>query len=401
MIVKDNLKKGLIILLFIIPFFYPAYFETNLALLKIKQLCTYLGIAYVGCTILKNKNHIKISNYISVPIILILCYHVWQLVSSNYNGIDIAYDLHNVLWEIMFLVIIQYFMNTYGDLAIATIANWFMILVFFNSITVILWTNHGISPEMNYYLVGYRYAFCIIILASIVFNGYISLQKKNTLVTGRVIFILGCTTITVGIIGPSTLTVGLLVFFTVYISSKSNILKYNVIVPICCAIIPLFFQYFIIAGNTNPTIKYIVENILGRSMTFTGRTFIWESVFKQLLQCNILYGFGNPLAVGRDGWAVSWWDSTRYVTAHNQFLQTLTTAGIIALIFELTIIILSIIYSWKYLVVKERALFCAAVFSMLIMMTSTIMVPISYKEAIFVLISVLAQKSKKERKRIT
>lgn len=158
----------------------------------------------------------------------------------------------------------------------------------------------------------------------------------------------------------------------------------------------MMFQYFILAGNTNSTIKYIVENILGRSMTFTGRTFIWESVFEQLLQCNVLYGFGNPLAIGQDGWAISWWDSTRYVTAHNQFLQTLTTAGVVALILEFLMLIFAVIYCWKYLKSKKRALFCAAIFSMLIMMTSTIMVPVSYKEAIFVLITVLVQKNKEE-----
>lgn len=400
MVSRKKIKKGLLILLFIIPFFYPAYFETNLLLLKFKQFCTYLGIAYVGYSVIKNKNHIKISDYISLPILIILCYHIWQLISSKYNGIDISYDLHNVLWEIIFLVTLQYFINVYKNLAIVTIANWFTTLVFFNTVTVMLWTDHGVSPEMNYYLVGYRYAFCIIILASMVFNAYISLQERNTLISRRVFLNLGCAIITVGIIGPSTLTAGLIVFFVVYMSSKSRALKYNVLVPICCLFFPLFFQYFIIAGNTNQTIKYIVENILGRTMTYTGRTFIWKSVFDQLLQCNILYGFGNPLALGRDGWAISWWDSTRYVTAHNQFLQTLTTAGIIALIFEISLIIISVIYSWKYLRVKERALFCATVFSMLIMMTSTIMVPISYKEAIFVLISVVIQKNKEERKKI-
>ena len=396
MISKSDLKIGYLILLFIIPFFYPAYFETNLVLLKIKQLCTYAGIVYVGCTIIKNKECFKISDYISVPVIIILSYHIWQLVSSNYNGIDIAYDLHNVLWEIMFLMILQYFISVYGDLAIATIANWFTCLVLFNTITVVLWTDHGISPEMNYYLLGYRYSFCIIILASIVFNGYLSLHKFDTIISARVIINVFCAAITVSIIGPSTLTVGIIVLFIVYNSSKSKLLKYNIAIPICCLVVPMMFQYFILAGNTNSTIKYIVENILGRSMTFTGRTFIWESVFEQLLQCNVLYGFGNPLAIGQDGWAISWWDSTRYVTAHNQFLQTLTTAGVVALILEFLMLIFAVIYCWKYLKSKKRALFCAAIFSMLIMMTSTIMVTVSYKEAIFVLITGLVQKNKEE-----
>lgn len=384
---KKNSKIEFIIILFLMPYFYPTYFETNSVLLIIKQICTYLGIVYVGCTILKNKNNFIVSDYISLPIIIIMGYHIWQLISSNYNGIDLSYDIHNVMWEAMFLIILQYLIFTYGNLAIESIANWFSILVFFNMITVVLWTNHNISPEMNNYLLGYRYSFCIIILADILFNAYVSIEKNGTIFSYRVIFNVACGIVTIAIIGPSTLLAGLMIFAFVYIASKSEKLKYNIFVPLGCLVLPIFFQIIIIEGNTNPIFRYIIENILGRSMTFTGRTLIWKSVFEKLANCNIIYGYGNPLAIGQDGWAIAWWDSTRYVTAHNQFLQTLTTAGVIGLIFEFLIIAILVIQSWKYSKKLHRAIFIAAMFSMLIMMTSTIMVPVSYKEAIFVLIS--------------
>lgn len=87
----------------------------------------------------------------------------------------------------------------------------------------------------------------------------------------------------------------------------------------------VIFNIIILCGATS-FLSPLVEGLLGRDLTFTSRTFIWERVF-QLISQNIVFGSGQ---VSSD-YASMVLGAHSFVNAHNQYLQILWQGGIVQL----------------------------------------------------------------------
>ncbi|WP_347991382.1 O-antigen ligase family protein [Mediterraneibacter faecis] len=127
--------------------------------------------------------------------------------------------------------------------------------------------------------------------------------------------------ITIAIVGSATGVFIILVFIilSVYYSFA---IKRRVPYKLISIIYGLFFIVIIIMQSNNLVVEF-VSNLLGRSMTFTGRNILWERALSKILERPILgYGYtaGN----------IEVWGSM--FSSHNMFLEIALQGGIFSLL---------------------------------------------------------------------
>lgn len=85
------------------------------------------------------------------------------------------------------------------------------------------------------------------------------------------------------------------------------------------AINAALFLIFVVFGLQN-TFGFFIEDVLGKSVTFTGRTVIWDEAIGQVLATNPLLGCGSD---------TFWNGNTNVGSAHNMVLEIFAQGGFI------------------------------------------------------------------------
>lgn len=170
---------------------------------------------------------------------------------------------------------------------------------------------------------------------------------------------LSCTTlsfITILTSLSSTGIIGGFVFlaFAFYVKRKKKFSVYYSIMPILIATILFFLliYYFNILDH----FAFLIEDVLHKRTDLTDRTFVWETVLLLIMQ--------NPiLGIGLQNMG----DVFGYSHAHQYWLQSMLTSGIVGTIFLLLIYFISDVNIRKYRTDKIAGLLIAVVASFLIM----------------------------------
>lgn len=100
-------------------------------------------------------------------------------------------------------------------------------------------------------------------------------------------------------------------------------------------------QILIVFLRLQDYFAFIIEDILGKSITFTGRTEIWDMIYPIILQSPVI---GHGLYEGYG--LVVWHD--KYMYAHNAVLEILTQSGVIGLILFAIPFIMAAVKLYKY-----------------------------------------------------
>lgn len=123
------------------------------------------------------------------------------------------------------------------------------------------------------------------------------------------------------------LAAGILVMFEMIPFLKKLLSKIRtgfVVNIIICALVFLIFMA--LTGVKNEFVRWVVEDLLHKDMTLTGRTDIWRILLLDFIKRPV-FGYGSPinanLYVLEDGQALS---------AHNTFLAMLHDGGIVSLV---------------------------------------------------------------------
>ena len=98
----------------------------------------------------------------------------------------------------------------------------------------------------------------------------------------------------------------------------------------------LLFAYFIcmlliVYAGMIPPLAHIIQSVLHKDLTFSGRTFIWEMCIERISKHPVI-GYGNF----DNGWIIMWHGITR--NAHNLFFDILIQGGIVLLTGYLTMV---------------------------------------------------------------
>lgn len=176
-------------------------------------------------------------------------------------------------------------------------------------------------------------------------------------------------------------TIVLSLFSVLIIGSKTSLLGFSLLIifllinrnnskfkhKILLLIIIFYFmlQPFLLLSHTgvfqNETITYLVEDVMHKDMTFSGRTIIWESSILMIIQSPLLgYGWQD----------VDWYEFyINGVFAHNFILHVLLRGGILLLLCTIMIIGIAIKQAVKN--ASTPAFIAHAGFWIFLMMMST------------------------------
>ncbi len=312
--------------------------------------------------------------FISAVIILRFLYSIAQIYSTKLAGYSTAVDKHDCYVRLYTLIIFTYFIFSYRKQFIVILSNLLIVFLSVNIMSIVFTKNY-LTTDLQIYFLGYRYAFCPVVILALALSLAIDYSMYQRLAY-RSWFTISISIATVLIEGPSTLAAGLFAFlaFSIAINTTKN-LPFNLYWPILLVIIVVDISITIF--NSTGIFAGVITNILHRDMSFTGRTEVWAGSIQAFLNSNIWFGNGSALAAGQVGWSWVW---EAYYSEHNHYLGVLTNGGIVGLALEGMFYILIINKINKRAKTKENTIFAAAIFSVLVMGIATQIIPYTYME---------------------
>lgn len=259
---------------------------------------------------------------------------------SVYTAIASAYP---ILGMSLFFVLI-FFSARNCKVFISAVANLYIILVTINLICIILLPNLfgdryflGIENQIGYTL--------------IIGELFVCLDSELRQVNKKKIYYHLVCAVTLLLIFSGSNMVGLFVFVAYFlIAPFQKFVKRHSIGWFIVAYCIIFISVVIIDSNDilqTPVVRFIIEDVLGKNVTLTSRTYIWEIAVDLFLQKPWL---GHGIAETTDVFYVYKEFSDRIsingsYSAHNQLLQSLYEVGVLGV----GIIVLLIIWSDKSL----------------------------------------------------
>lgn len=225
------------------------------------------------------------------------------------------------------VVFIRYELERDPKDAIRALRNTIFIALCANLIQVIFFPITGVAKDEAYYLLGLRVAFTPFVVTGCFFSVlYDTLYRvKLSLLTGGMI-VVGLATLIME--NVSTGIVTLVVVAIMYLLMNAGKLRIS-LYPILIIYAVLFVAIVVFEAQYNiPGMAYLLNNLLGRDLTFDNRTTIWSAALAQIIQ-KPLMGYGLS---GGGNVYVEFSYRIATLSAHDQFLETLHQGGMIAFV---------------------------------------------------------------------
>lgn len=314
--------KFLICLLTLLPFIKPpfiTYFSTINNIYNILQILVAVFIIFNY--IIKN----KVSHIILIVFIMqLIVFFSTFLNDGNYFDV-----IKNSIQIITLCIIIEKYMKTNSYILFKTLNFLFYILIFIDFLSVILYPQGIIRNVYQIWFLGAKNNHLVYILPAI-FCSYIYYFYLNKLSLTRIIkFALLCIMSVIIILSVKSMTslvaIVLLLFFILLFNKKNYIFKF-----VNMKLINIFYIVFfvgIICFQVQNHFSYLIETVLQKDLSFTGRVEIWERSLYYISD-NPLIGYGaedNSLRIVK-------FNDTSALHCHNMVLELLYSGGIVLLI---------------------------------------------------------------------
>lgn len=323
-------RYSIFIIIAYFTFFYPVYFNTS----GLGEICDMLynfllAVSLVIVSYKFSKKPRTFGKQISVSgIYWIVAYVVVNIVSSAINGVLTINTTKTMLAITIICLLSTYLCYTNSERFIYSLEFAVATLVIANLITQVLYPD-GLYQDggTSKWLLGQKNQFMPYISVMLIVSAIRVTRFNNRVVDVRfiVLYLLGLLS---NWLSASMTSVVLLIFVgiavIVYIVSFSHI-SVNLKV-----LLPLIAVFCIVAVSGSETwVGRFASDFLGKDVTFTGRTLIWETVLLHIISSPIFgqgYLTGDQMAMLIDG---NIWSARR--SAHNMYLQFLFDGGIILL----------------------------------------------------------------------
>ena len=319
---STNFMKVIFFCFLLIPFFEPAYIAYNSGQIHKIFLLFQMINACIVCIIYLRK--LKISKFM----LLVIIYEFIIVTSTIINGAEIFSSIIEAIRLISVCFIVEYGLKSNTKAVVASLIIILLTLVSINFITILrypdgMYINEISTMKNNWFLgndnVHIRF-FLPLIIISIIYN-YITGQRSKLIV---IVSIIICT-ISIFIRFSATTVVGyaLLIIYLLLFRYIKNI---KIINFKTYGIIYIISFFAIVIFRIQDMLSYIIVDTLGKSLTFTGRTYIWDNVIYYIKQ-KIFIGYGiesQKIRAKKNGYAAD-------VHAHNKILKIFSAIFIYSL----------------------------------------------------------------------
>ncbi|MCE7792393.1 O-antigen ligase family protein, partial [Salipaludibacillus sp. CUR1] len=253
-------------------------------------------------------------------IILSIIFIIWRSFSSYYFSEGVL-DLVNSFRILTLILLINITIKKYPKSTLKALSALFGFYIILNFISYLIfsgglyWTGSqnawilGIENQFGYFLIPG-------ILLSILFSWY-----KHKKISGLSLFVVMLAVSTLLMAWSATAIVAVFFLLTsIFINVRQRIKPVYSFITL--SILYLAIWFVIVRFNSFNSLEIIITDILGKDLTFSGRTRIWDSVFDTIPN-SLWYGFGiNSEVLG---------GIVTYFAAHNMILQIFLDTGLIGL----------------------------------------------------------------------
>lgn len=311
---RINIKGYIYLTIFIILFSYfeSPYLNTIGIISNIYNISKVLSCMLFALLIINNKKF-DVPNYIMI----VIAYNIYLFTRSVYLGLPIFNVTNKVLTMITFFIFVDYLVKFYAKEFIDVL---FCVLLIFISVNLILMIKYeeGIYNigvyNRSYWLLGHVNNMPVFIFPAIIVS-IIKFQLGNRAVKLLSIFLFFISLFSILYGKSATSIIGLFIILY-YILNKYPKLNFKNFYTITL----LFFIFVVVLGENFRLATYI-SNFFNRSITFTGRTYIWEATIF-FIKKNLLFGNGietDIMKISKIG----------FTSPHNRYLNILYTGGLI------------------------------------------------------------------------
>ena len=326
---KNRMFDFILIALCLISCIGPSYMT------KVSFFNTLFAIIKIFCTIiLLLKKNLKINTNDIVVLLFIAIYSI----ANIYNGLGIVAVIERYLSWIVITFLIEVYMEKDYKVFIGYTSTILSCLVIINFISILMNPVNYYNNLTRVHFLGFDNDNVPVLLLAVYFNIFnIMLNKKGKLAYLSIITAI-ISSILVwsanGIIGISMVMLYLLIIRKIW-KKGSKVLNLKIYYSIA-----LLFFVLVVLLRVQDHLSFLIQDILNRDLTFTGRTYIWDYAIESISN-NKIFGIGIydfALRLSRTG----------VYHAHCTLLNITFDAGILGLISYFSIWILSVVKSEKY-----------------------------------------------------
>lgn len=314
---RNKIIKILFYCILILPFLNEKIFFYNKTIINALKI---IAAVYFTINIIKDTKNLKLTK---TDIILVL-FSLYSFFITIYNSL-LSFG---VFFSIYFLVVSTLFLkkniikNDYSYLMALYIIHNLLLLLNLPSLI----TQLSVTGYNRMFFLGGKNALTLFCIMTIFYN-YIIYYLLHKKVKIKYIFFILLSIITVILGGSSTGLVIMLAMILVILFNKK--VKFNSLLLYSVYIIAFF-----VLMNSNiiekiPFLYHFITEILGKDITFTYRTVIWQHSLNYISQNIWGYGIGNSILL-RDLYYLN------INECHNMIIQLLFDGGIILLTLFIT-----------------------------------------------------------------
>lgn len=322
---KNKLKYILLTFIIMIAFFEPQYFlSANIEFAhKVYSILKYFSLLFSMIFLIIM---IK-SNKVSKTIIAIAMFLGALLMSTIINNFSLLKAAINYCLNILSMCIcMNYLYKKNNESFIIGMRIIFNLLVLINFLSIIIYPSGmyidiSTNTGENWFL-GYDNLHILYILPCIFFNCiFDSLRNRKSVISFFMIVVAYASCI-IRFSATSIIGISVLLMYFIPFLKKIIIKNYKKII-LCILIVTLL----IVICRIQNIFQYIIVNLLGKSLTFSGRIFIWDYVMEFIKNKPIL-GYGYEIS------QIRFLKTTIYRSyhAHNEILEIIYKTGIVGML---------------------------------------------------------------------
>lgn len=351
-------EKQLALTLLLLPFFKLSAFEFIPKLHIIDTLFDIARIVSFAIIIVLYLNGRKLSRML-VCIILYQFALLFSTAMNDGNYWKLAVSCGTV---ISFCMITELAVKKNSRLYFKTVLDIYIPLSVINLLTVLIFPG-GIAKDDYYgniyYLLGSRNGFPPLLIPLLIY-AFVYSSISGRKITGKVFFFTAVVSATILITWSATGVAGLVLFllFVLFVYGKKSAMLFD---SLNLAVIYIAAFLGIIVFRLQSAFSFIIEDLLHKSISFTGRTDIWDIAIMLIKRSPVIgYGVyeGHGLIFIRG----------QYYYAHNAVLEVLLQGGVLSLVFYLLIFVIAASVLYKYRKLKASQILSFGIFTVMVMM---------------------------------
>jgi len=335
--------------LLLFPIILPDYLESIDIISNISVLI--VGIMFIYLLVF---NFIK--KDINIFVIVSVIFFVWRMFSSYYLT-DGVMDLVNSIRIITLILFLNLVIKRFPKSTLKALSTIFGLYIVINFITLLIFPKglYLTDKFSSGWFLGIENQFAVFLVPGtilIVISSWYNHKKISTLAWLQIVI----TLLTVLKIWSATAIVAIIFvvasIMLIFSKKLKNIYNFSML-----GILYVALWLILVRFNSIESFQTIIVDILGKDMTLSFRTRIWEVII-DIIPDSFWYGFGINTSVLAGV-------ETHFV-AHNMILQTILDSGIIGLLLFLICVLISGTKLQKYKKYNISALLLIGVFGILI-----------------------------------